>query len=83
MEQLITHITTLLRYGAHYDDPTGQLLQANGEAMQMEAGLNRQLFQLPQAMLPCFTDTWLLQCWQQCHLLQVLVVTDIKDFNIP
>jgi len=32
-EQLIAHVTTLLRYGPDQTDPTGALLHANGEAM--------------------------------------------------
>jgi len=47
MEQVVIHLLTLLRFGVQNDDPTGQLLRANGEALCMEAGLNRQLFQIP------------------------------------
>jgi len=82
-EQLVTHVATLLWYGIHHDDPTGQLLRANGEAMRLEAGLNGQLFQIPIAMQPCLTDTWLSRCWHQCQLLQVSVMTDIQEFEIP
>jgi len=32
-EQVVTHIHTLLRFGAQSNDPTGQLLWANGEAL--------------------------------------------------
>ncbi len=76
-EQLITHMVTLLQYGVHHDDPTGQLLRANREAMRLEAGLNGQLFQIPLAMQPCLTDTWLSRC------LQVSMTTDIQEFEIP
>jgi len=82
-KQLITHMMTLLQYGAHHDDPTGELLRANGKAMRMEAGLNGQLFQILLAMQPCFTDTWLSWCWHQCHLLQVSITTDTQEFNTP
>jgi len=60
----------------------GQLIRANGEAMRLEAGLNGQLFQIPIAMQPCLTDTWLSKCWYQCQLLQVSVTTDIQEFEI-
>jgi len=64
-------------------NPTGQLLQANGEALGMEAGLDGQLFHLPQAILPCLMDMWLSQCWSQCHQLQITVTTDIQEFMVP
>jgi len=49
----------------------------------MEAGLNGQLFQIPLAALPCLTDTWLSRCWQQCHMLKISVMMDIKEFKQP
>jgi len=83
MEQAVIHIHTLLRFGVNFGDRTGQLLRANGEALWMEAGLNGQLFQIPLAVLPCLTDTWLSQCWQQCHMLKISVTMDIKEFAQP
>ncbi len=82
-EQLVMHVATLLQYGIHQDDLMGQLIRANSEAMQLEAGLNGQLFQIPIAMQPCLMDTWLSRCWYQCQLLQVSVTTDIQEFEIP
>jgi len=84
MEQVVTHsIHTLLQFGAQPNNPTSQLLRANGEALWMEAGLNGQLFQILLAVLPCLTDTWLSWCWHQCHLLKIPVMADIKEFKQP
>jgi len=51
--------------------------------MRLEAGLNGQLFQIPLAMQPCLTDTWLSRCWSQCQLLQLSVTNNIQEFEIP
>ncbi len=71
------HMVTLLQYGIHHDNPTGQLIRANEEAMRLEAGLNGQLFQIPIVMQPCLMDTWLSRCWHQCQLLQLSITTGL------
>jgi len=49
MEQIIAHIHTILRYGAHHDDPMGYLLHVSGEAMRLEIGYGGQLLDAPFA----------------------------------
>jgi len=40
VEELITHISTLLKYGPQWDDPTGVLTQASGELLCLEASVH-------------------------------------------
>jgi len=47
MEQIIAHIHTILRYSPDKDDPTGLLLHAMGEAMQLELGYSSEMFMAP------------------------------------
>jgi len=82
-EQIIAHITTLLRYGPQGDDPTGQLLQANLEAFRVETGLSGQLFGQPEEVLPCLTSTWITHTWTQCRKLDIDIMMDGPDFELP
>jgi len=82
-EQIITHITTLLRYGPQAYDPTGQLLQANLEAFRVETGLSGQIFGQPEEILPCLTSTWITHTWTQCRKLNIDIMMEGPDFELP
>ncbi len=62
-KQVVSHISTLLKYGVYPKDPTVILLQANAEAMRLESGLCGHLIKFSQATTPCLTQTWLTECW--------------------
>jgi len=82
-EQTIAHITTLLRYGSQEEDPTGRLLQANLEAFRLEMGLSGQLFGPPEEVIPCLTHSWIAHMWTQCRKLDIDIMMDVKDFELP
>jgi len=83
MEQLVTHILTLLKFRLQRDDPTSHLIQANMEAYRLEAGLRGQIFGLLLEIRPCLTQSWFTQTWQHCKELDIDIRTDIKDFVLP
>ncbi len=82
-EQLITHITTLLKYGSQNEDPTGTLIRACGETMRLEAGVSGPLFHISPNLSVCMTDTWMSQCWHRCVQRGIFINTDIQDFALP
>jgi len=82
-EQTIAHITMLLHYGPQAENPMGQLLQANLEAFWLEMGLSGQLFGQPEEVLLCLTCTWITHMWTQCQKLDIDIMMDIPDFDLP
>jgi len=82
-EQNIAHITTLLCYGPQEEDPTGQLLQANWKAFWLEMGLSGQLFGQLEEVLPCLMHSWISHTWTQCQKLDIDIMMDIPDFDLP
>jgi len=62
-EQMISHVQTLVKYGAHVDNPMGILLQACCELLQLETGFGGPLFQIPH---------------QQNHVLQQLGAVNVE-----
>jgi len=81
-EQLIAHITTMLKFGPLRDDPTGMLLRSCGELLRLEAGVNGPLFQISPHLQVCLTDTWFSQCWHNCVQRGISLQEDIHDFHI-
>jgi len=65
-KQLITHILTVLKYGNIPHDPTGLLIWACGELMQLEVGMCGPFFKLSPYLHVCMTETWLSHCWYSC-----------------
>jgi len=53
---VITYMQTLVKYGNHVEDPTGMLLQANRELLQLETGVDSPLFQISPLLSSCVTD---------------------------
>jgi len=63
MEQMLTHIHTLLKFSNQPQDLMGFLLQATGEVMWLELGLRGQLFEAPTILQDMITDSWMKQTW--------------------
>jgi len=82
MEQLIAHITTLLKFGPLCDDPTGLLIRSCGELLRLEAGVNGPLFQISPHLHVCLTGTWFSQCWHHCVQRGISLQEDLQDFHI-
>jgi len=83
MEQLITHIVTLLHFGPQWNDPTGHLLHLTAEDFRLEAGLSGQLFQMPLDIFLYWMPLWFSQTWYQCWLLNIDIKLDITDLEQP
>jgi len=83
LEQLVSHITTLLKYGPQCNDPTGTLIQACGELMCLEASECGPLFQISPHLHVCVTETWLSHCWHLCVQCSISITEDIQDFVVP
>jgi len=82
-KQLITHIQTVLKYGNLPHDPTGSLIWACGELMQLEVGTCGLLFKLSPYLHVCMTETWLSHCWYLCIQQGIFIDIDIVDFSVP
>jgi len=75
-EQLIAHVTTLLRYGPHHEDLTSSLLHATTESMWLEMGYNGELLTAPLLLMDNVTSSWLKHMWQSTQEVAISVLTD-------
>jgi len=82
MEQTVTHIHTLLKFSNQPQDLTGFLLWATGEAMWLETGLTRQLFEAPLVLADTITDTWMKHTWIVTRQAKIHLTIDIPDFQL-
>jgi len=76
-EQLISHVQTLMKFGSHGNDITGNLIWANAELLCLETGVGGPLFQIPLHFQSCVTLMWFSQCWSQCVQWGIEIITDI------
>jgi len=83
MEQLISHVTMMLRFGPQRDNPAGQLLQANLEAFRLEAGLSGQIFGFPVEIKMYMMQLWIKHTWQHCREWDINIMMDLEDFETP
>jgi len=81
MEQVSIHIATMIQFRHQQNDPTVQLLWANAKAFQLQASLGSQIFHLPLAISKYLTKLWFTSTWWQCQLLDIIITTDIADFQ--
>jgi len=80
-EQLIQHIQTLLKYGSHTFNVTGNLIQANAELLWLETGIGGPFFQIPELFQACVMPTWVSQCWVHCIQRGINISTDLPDLR--
>jgi len=59
MEQLISHVHTVLKFGDSLEEITSSLLQASWEALQLEAGLAGNISTFPEAVYDYVMPMWL------------------------
>jgi len=81
-EELILHITTLVKFGNHPHNQTGYLLWANCKLLRLETGMRGPLFQILPHFEACVTPTWVSQCWLHCVQWGIDITMDIYDFHI-
>jgi len=81
-EQTVTHIHTLLKFSNQPQDLTGFLLWATGEAMWLETGLTRQLFEAPLVLADTITDTWMKHTWIVTRQAKIHLTIDVPDFQL-
>jgi len=81
-EQTISHVHTILRYGQIKDDPTGFLLHATGEAMQLKMGYGGKLLVVPLVLTANITQSWLKHAWVSTQELGVNVQMDFADIPL-
>jgi len=77
-EQAVTQLLMLLRFGPNPKDPTGLLLRALVEAMQLETGLVGEPLQTSGIFEPLVTDTWLKRLWLDCLWYQINIHTSLS-----
>jgi len=78
-EQIIAHVTMVLRYGPEPKDPTGVLLHAMGEAMRLEAVYNGELLEIPLILADNLTPSWIKHVWQSTQEVGVTLATDFAE----
>jgi len=79
-EQLIAHVQMLLCYGPSIANPTGMLIHATGEAMQLEIGFGGELLATPLSLAENVTPSWIKHVWtsmQECGVTLSIDFTDI------
>ena len=81
-EQLIAHVTTILRYGPDSLDPTGSLLHANGEAMRLEVGYNGELLAAPLILANNITSSWIKHVWMSTQERGITILTNFTDIAL-
>jgi len=86
-EQLLAHVHTILWFGPHQEDPTGFLLHAMGEAMQLEVGYSGKLLAAPLCLKDNVTDSWLKHLWINTSksvvtILPILPTTTVHTWEI-
>ncbi len=81
MEQLILHIRTLVKYGSHLADITGNLIWANMELLCLETGISGPLFQILALFQICVTPTWVSQCWVHCAQRGIDISIDLPNLK--
>jgi len=62
-------------------DMTGVLLQASCKAFQLEAGLQGNIIDLPEAAYSYVTPTWVMQIWKSCQRHQIQILGDHWDYS--
>jgi len=64
-------------------DMTGVLLQVTCEAFRLDAGLQGDISDLPEAVYSYVTPTWVTQTWESCQKHRIQVLGDHGDFPQP
>jgi len=80
MEQLVTHMHTILKFGGKIQDMTGNLLQASYEVLRLESGLSGNVFDFPECAYMYITKTWLSHTCEICREAQICIEGMDKDF---
>jgi len=78
-EQMLAHVTTILRYGPDKTDPTGFLLHTTGKAMRLEVGYNGELLAAPSILIENVTKSWIKHVWVSTQQAGVTVSTDFAE----
>jgi len=78
-EQLIAHVTTILRYGPNQQDPTGSLLHVTSKAMQLEVGYNGKLLAAPLLLADNVTASWIKHMWASTQEAGVTISTNFAE----
>jgi len=78
-EQLIAHVTTLLRYGPHHDDLTSSLLHATAKSMCLEMGYNGELLTAPLSLVANVMSSWLKHVWQSTQEVAISISMDFAE----
>jgi len=81
-EQIIAHISTLLRYGPSPNESSGTLLHASGEAMRLELGYNGELLAAPLVLAENVTNSWIKHVWTSTQERAITVSTNFSDIPI-
>jgi len=79
MEQVITHVQTILRYGPDITDPMGILIHATAEAMQLETGFGGELLVAPLSLADHITPSWIKHVWTSTQDCGVTLSTNFTD----
>jgi len=82
-KQMISHIFMVLKYGNLTDDPTGSLIWACGELLQLEVGICSPLFYMSPYLHVCTTNMRFSRCWFFCIQQGILIEDNIQDFTKP
>jgi len=80
MEQLVTHLHTILKFGGQLHDMMGNLLQASYKALQLESSLSGNVFNFPECVYEYTTKTWLSHTCEICREAQIRIKGMSKDF---
>jgi len=83
MEQFLSQLIMVLRYGRQTADTSGVLIQAIMESMKLKMGLLGELFQTPLIFQDLMTDTWIKWLWVDCIHYGIEIFTNIMDFMVP
>jgi len=70
---------TLLSNNKMEKDPTGFLIQASCEALQLEAGWMGNIFKIPETYAGLLTELWIKNVWHTCQHYKIKIDNNISD----
>jgi len=82
MEQLATHVQTILCYGPDKDNPMGMLLHATGRALRLEISLSSELLVAPLILAEHVMHSWIKHVWVSTQECKVTLSTDFSDMPL-
>jgi len=73
----------MMKYGGQATDTTGSLLQAVYENFHLESGLLGPTNEFPECAYEYITNTWVIQTYAACRLVQITATGATTEIPAP